>query len=280
MSDLSAPPAVVQDAVARALAEDLLPLGDITSTLLPPEVQGNAKLVARGEGVVAGSECVIETFRQVDPSVQVNWFVHDGTEVAVDDVLGEFDGPLASILSGERTARNFLTHLMGIATMTRRYVRAGQNKTRIRDSRFTTPGLRSLEKAAVRAGGGVNHRGSLSDGILIRDKHLSHVSFADAVRRARLRWPGRFIEVECRDAYQVAEVLEGRPDMIMLDAVSPEDARDIVAMVGATCPVEVFGAIDIRTVGAYVNAGVEMLSVTNLTQSAPAFEVGLEIKAK
>lgn len=280
MPSLAAPQPLVRDVVTRALAEDLTPIGDITSSLLPPDITGNAKFVARDEGVLAGSDCVIETFAQIDSEIKVNWHMQDGTEVGVDDVFGEVEGPLASILSGERTARNFLSHLCGVATLTRRYVRAGQNKTRIRDSRFTTPGLRSLEKAAVRAGGGVNHRGSLSDGILLRDKHLSHISFADALRRARLRWPGRFIEVECHNMNEVAEILENRPDMILLEGVSPEDTKNIVDMVNGTCPVEVFGAIDIRDVGAYVAAGADFLSVTTLTQAPPAFEVGFEVKAR
>ena len=280
MPNLATPPPFVRDAVVRALAEDLTPIGDITSSLLPPDVIGNAKFIARAEGVLSGADCVDETFAQTDPEIKVNWLLHEGAEVAVDDVLCEMEGPLASILAGERTARNFLAHLCGVATLTRRYVRASQNKTRIRDSRFTTPGLRALEKSAVRAGGGVNHRGSLSDGILLRDKHLSYISFVDAVRRARLRWPGRFIEIECHTINEVAEVLEERPDMILLEGLTPDEAKPIVDMVNGMCPVEVFGAIDLRDVGAFALAGVDFLSVTTLTQAPPAFEVGFEVKAR
>jgi nicotinate-nucleotide pyrophosphorylase (carboxylating) len=280
MVDPGTPPTIIRDVVARALAEDLTPIGDITSSLLPPDITGHATFIARAEGVLAGSDCAIETFAQIDPSIKVNWLMHDGTEVGVDDVFGEVEGPLASIMCGERTARNFLSHMCGVATLTRRYVRAAQNKTRIRDSRFTTPGLRTLEKAAVRAGGGVNHRGSLSDGILLRDKHLTHISVVDAVRRARLRWPGRFIEVECHDIDEAAAVLESKPDMILLEAVGPAEVKSIVDMISGACPVEVFGAIDIRDVGAYVAAGVDFLSVTTLTQAPPAFEVGFEVKAR
>ena len=183
MSVVNPPPAAIRDAVARALAEDLGPLGDLTAALVPEGRTTRAAFVARDEGVVAGSSCVLETFAQIDATVKVDWLLEDGTEVNAGETLGRVDGALASILTAERTSLNFLCHLSGIATITRRFVRATHGRSRIWDTRKTTPGLRALEKAAVRAGGGVNHRGSLSDFVLVKDNHLGGLTISEAVRR-------------------------------------------------------------------------------------------------
>src|SRR5262249_35613051 len=143
----------VRDAVARALAEDIGPLGDLTAALLPEDATGRASFVSRSEGIIAGALCVTETYAQLDPTVELTWMADDGVEISNGDSLASIKGPLASILTGERTALNFLCHLSGVATMTRRFVRATHGQARIWDTRKTTPGLRALEKAAVRAGG-------------------------------------------------------------------------------------------------------------------------------
>jgi nicotinate-nucleotide pyrophosphorylase (carboxylating) len=155
----------VREAVTRALAEDLTPLGDLTSALLPPGLAAVAGFVPRHNGVLAGTYCVTETFAQLDASVTVTWAAAEGDAVAAEAVIGTVTGPMASILTGERTALNFLCHLSGIATTTKRFADAAASggTARIWDTRKTTPGLRTLQKAAVRAGGAVNHRGNLSD---------------------------------------------------------------------------------------------------------------------
>lgn len=277
MSDLHPPLICVREVVQRALEEDFVPLGDITSSLLPPGATAKAEIIARAEGVLAGRTSAEETFRQVDRSIRAEWLADDGTELAVDDVIVRLEGPVASILAAERTALNFLAHLSGIASLTRRFVRAGQNKARIRDTRKTTPGLRALEKAAVRAGGGVNHRGSLSDGILIKDNHLVSMSISDAVRRAHLRWPGRHIEVECDTFDQMQEALAAGVDLIMLDNMSPEEVERCVKDIDGRCPVEVSGRIAIQNVSAYVAVGVDLISVGSLTHSAPVLDMSLDL---
>jgi nicotinate-nucleotide pyrophosphorylase (carboxylating) len=182
------PQTAVLEAVSRAIAEDLLPLGDLTSALLPNDLVTKASFVARGSGVLAGRACAVEAFRQIDPSIELVWSVDDGDSVAPGTVIATAAGNLASILTAERTALNFLGHLSGIATLTRTFVdeAAKGGAARVWDTRKTTPGLRSLEKAAVRAGGGANHRGNLSDWILLKDNHIALFGIADAVNE-----PGR-----------------------------------------------------------------------------------------
>jgi len=196
MSRFDPPIGIVRARVADALAEDLTPLGDLTSALLPAEAAADARFVARVPGVVAGSACVDETFRQVDEHIECTWAVADGDDVDAKAVLATVTGPLASVLTAERTALNFLGHLSGIATLTRRFVVAAGPDLRVWDTRKTTPGLRSLQKAAVRAGGGVNHRGNLSDWVMFKDNHLTVLGIEEAVRSAKAAWPGRTVHVE------------------------------------------------------------------------------------
>jgi nicotinate-nucleotide pyrophosphorylase (carboxylating) len=269
----------VREAVTRALLEDLAPLGDMTASLLPVDRQGAAVFVSRDEGVMAGRMCAAETFGQIDPSVIVEWHLDDGADLQPGDVLGRVEGPLASILTGERTALNFLRHLSGVATMTRRFVRATKGKATILDTRKTTPGLRTLEKAAVRAGGGTNHRGSLSDGVLIKDNHLGGMSIAEAVRRAKLRWPGRLVEVECDRLDQVTEAIEAGATMVMLDNMSLAQVRKAVKAIDGRVAVEVSGRMSIDVIGDYAKiAGVDFISVGALTHSAPVLDLGLDLE--
>jgi len=277
----------VRDAVARALLEDLAPLGDMTASLLPVDRQGAALFVSRDEGVMAGRLCATETFAQLDPSVIVEWHLDDGADLQPGDVLGRVEGPLASILTGERTALNFLRHLSGVATMTRRFVRATKGQATILDTRKTTPGLRALEKAAVRAGGGTNHRGSLSDGVMIKDNHLGGMTMSEAVRRAKLRWPGRLVEVECDRVDQVTEAIDAGATMVMLDNMTPAQVRKAVKAVDAASakkgttrvPVEVSGRMSLEAVGDYAKiTGVDFISVGALTHSAPVLDLALDLE--
>jgi nicotinate-nucleotide pyrophosphorylase (carboxylating) len=272
---------IVHEAVVRALLEDIAPLGDMSASLLPVDSQSSALFVARDdEGVMAGRLCATEAFLRVDPSVIVEWHLDDGADLAAGAILGRVEGPLASLLTAERTALNFLRHLSGIASMTRRFVRATHGNATILDTRKTTPGLRALEKAAVRAGGGTNHRGSLSDGVLIKDNHLAGLGVTEAVRRARLRWPGRLVEVECERIDQVSEAVDAGATMVMLDNMSLDDVRKAVAVVGGRVPVEVSGRISLDNVGDYATIdGVDFISVGAITHSAPVLDIGLDIEA-
>ncbi|MCU1460005.1 MAG: nicotinate-nucleotide pyrophosphorylase (carboxylating) [Acidimicrobiales bacterium] len=277
MNDVEAPLHAIREVVARALAEDLTPLGDITAALLPLDSDVIARLVPRQDGVLAGRRCADESFAQVDTDTKVSWAADDGQEVSTGDVIATVTGRLSSVLTAERTALNLLGHLSGVATLTRRYVRATHGQARIRDTRKTTPGLRSLEKAAVRAGGGVNHRGNLSDGILLKDNHLAGIGIGEAVRRARLRWPGRTVEVECDTIDQVRQALDAAADLVLLDNMSPAEVADAVGLVGKALLVEVSGGVTLDSVRAYAEAGADLISVGAITHSAPILDIGLDL---
>jgi nicotinate-nucleotide pyrophosphorylase (carboxylating) len=280
------PPLVaVKETVARALAEDVLPLGDLSGSLVPESCSARANLVARAAGVSAGRLCAIETFAQVDPSLLVDWRVPDGGGLTAGDCLAEVSGSMRSLLTAERTALNFLCHLSGVATMTRRYVEAvfGANPAaRVLDTRKTTPGLRALEKAAVRAGGGWNHRGSLSEAVLVKDNHLGGLGIEEAVALAKQRWTGRLIEVECDRTDQVTEALAAGASAVLLDNMTPDEVARCVALVRqraepGTVLVEVSGGVSLQTAPVYARAGADLISVGALTHSAPALDIGLDL---
>jgi nicotinate-nucleotide pyrophosphorylase (carboxylating) len=275
--DVHPPLAAVREVVARALAEDLLPLGDLTASLVPPTVTARAAFVARQEGVLAGRLAAAEALHQVDPSVHVQWALDDGDQVLAGATIAEVGGALRSILTAERTALNLLCHLSGIATLTRRYADAVA-PARLRDTRKTTPGLRALEKAAVRAGGGLNHRANLSDGILVKDNHLGGLSIAEAVARAAERWPGRVVEVECDTAEQVREALDGGAGMVLLDNMSPEQVTAVVDEVKGRALVEVSGGVTLETAPRYAETGCDFVSVGAITHSAPILDIGLDLE--
>jgi nicotinate-nucleotide pyrophosphorylase (carboxylating) len=272
------PRSIVQAAVRFALAEDLGVLGDITSVAcIADATTARAVFVARAEGVLAGSAAAIETFHQVDERVAVDWRVVDGAPVESGLALASVEGPLRSILTAERVALNFLTHLSGVATMTRRYVHATNGRVRILDTRKTLPGLRAFEKAAVRAGGGFNHRESLSDAVLIKDNHLVGLGVGGAVERARTRWPNRVIEVECDSLEQVAEAKTAGPDIVLLDNMTVDMVREAVAILGGSAQTEVSGNVSVESVGAYAEAGADYISVGAITHSAIALDIGLDV---
>ncbi len=279
MSWVEPPFSAVTDVVSRALAEDLGVFGDITAALVPSEATVAAILRSRAPGVLAGRACATEAFRRVDPTTEAEWVLGDGDVLAAGSVIGRVSGRLASVLTAERTALNLLGHLSGVATLTRRYVEAAGPRARIRDTRKTTPGLRALEKAAVRAGGGVNHRGSLSDGILVKDNHLAGLSIAEAVATAHARWPGIACQVECDTLDQLATALEAGADMVLLDNMDLATVAAAVAAVAGRIPVEVSGRVDLDSVAAYAAAGADLISVGALTHSAPVLDIGLDLEA-
>ncbi|MFZ0664989.1 MAG: carboxylating nicotinate-nucleotide diphosphorylase [Acidimicrobiales bacterium] len=282
---LDPPAQAVREAVARALAEDVLPLGDLSASLVTPDVSARFALVARREGVVAGGLCATEAFSSLEPRISVDWLSPDGTAVIPGHQIAQVEGPLAPILTAERTALNFLCHLSGIATLTRTFVDAARSEnpsTRILDTRKTTPGLRSLEKAAVRAGGGTNHRGNLSEGVMVKDNHLAGISITDAVITARSMWPGRMVEVECDRVSQLEEALASGASVVMLDNMNPDQVAECVRLVRAhknsgNVLVEVSGNVTIGNVGLYAAAGADLISVGALTHSAPTLDIGLDL---
>ena len=281
MTGFDPPAEDVQVAVERAMAEDVGPLGDLTSSLLPPSTM-TAEIVARSPGCLAGRACAVEVFRQVDPSIVHQWKAADGDRVSPGQTLAEVVGPRNSVLIAERTALNFLSHLSGIATEVARYVEAaesaGEGGARIRDTRKTTPGLRILEKAAVRAGGGNNHRFGLSDWVMFKDNHLAGITIADGVAAARQRWPDRAVYVECDQIEQVDEALAAGADVLLLDNMAPEAVRACVnRAAGHNCLLEVSGGITLETVAEYAATGVEFISVGRLTNSAPALDIALDV---
>lgn len=286
VADAAPPQIAVERAVDRALEEDLLPGGDLTASLIPADAVGEAFFVSRSDGVLAGTACAIEAGRRVG-GVEVGFFVEDGARISAGEPLGRITGSFRSIVTAERTALNFLCHLSGIASLTARYVdaaRAVNPACRVWDTRKTTPGLRSLEKAAVRAGGGVNHRGSLSEGVLVKDNHLGRATITDAVREALRRFPGRMVEVECDRIEQVSEALDAGATLVLCDNMTPEQLSACVELVGShprgrsgAVLVEASGGITLETIAAYAAAGPDVISVGALTHSAPVLDIGLDL---
>ncbi|MFI5046787.1 MAG: carboxylating nicotinate-nucleotide diphosphorylase [Acidimicrobiia bacterium] len=275
--DFDAPVDVVRDVVRRALAEDLGLLGDLTSSLVPIGRVARADVVARADGVLAGAACATEVYAQLDLDVRVEWLLDDGATVGAGTKVAQVRGPLRSVLTGERTALNFLCHLSGVATATRAFVIAAGERTRVWDTRKTLPGLRALEKAAVRAGGGVNHRASLSEFVLVKDNHLAGMSITEAVHRARARWPGRTVEVECDRIEQVDEALAAGATMVLLDNMTPTEVRACVDLVAGRVLVEVSGGVTVDNVADFAEAGADLVSTSVITQSAPALDLAFDV---
>jgi nicotinate-nucleotide pyrophosphorylase (carboxylating) len=278
MSTFDPPRPVIRSLVEQTLAEDLGVLGDITSIACVGEDQtAVAAFVAREEGVFAGTAFATEVFRQLDVVADAKWSVRDGESVEANMELGRVSGSLRSILAGERSALNFLSHCSGVASLTRRYVRAARGKVRVLDTRKTVPALRAAQKAAVRAGGGYNHRDSLSDAVLIKDNHLAVLGLTRAVERARARWPGRLIEVECETMDQVVEARNAGVDRVLLDNMNPDEVKEAVRLVEGFVKVEVSGGITLETVGVFAETGADFISIGALTHSVRALDIGLDI---
>ncbi|MCP2372417.1 nicotinate-nucleotide pyrophosphorylase (carboxylating) [Agromyces terreus] len=270
--------------VTAALDEDA-PWGDLTSeTLIPADATATAALVAREPGVLSGIEVFAAAFRIVDPAIEVERLAADGDRFAAGDVLARVHGPARGILTAERVALNLSQRMSGVATLTAQYVAAvAGTGARIVDTRKTTPGLRSLERQAVRDGGGRNHRRSLSDAIMAKDNHLAvltagGVDLATALRSARDRMPHTaHLEVEIDRLDQLDAVLAGGADTIMLDNFSPDDLREGVRRIDGRAVVEASGGVNLDTVAAIAATGVDVISVGALTHSARALDLGLDV---
>jgi nicotinate-nucleotide pyrophosphorylase (carboxylating) len=269
----------IEAAIETALREDM-PEGDITSeSVIRPDARSEAFFLAKEEGVLAGLDIASRVFAKIDPSVIFIDRFKDGASFRAGDKLARVKGPTVSLLKGERTALNFLQHLCGVATATRRFVEAiSGTKTHILDTRKTTPGLRLLEKYAVKTGGGTNHRLSLSDMVLIKDNHLRQVgSVAEAVRRARSKIrPGVRVEVEASSLLQVREAMAAGADMIMLDNMPLETMHQAVTLAGGRVPLEASGNMTLDRIRAVAETGVDFISVGALTHSARAVDISLD----
>jgi nicotinate-nucleotide pyrophosphorylase (carboxylating) len=264
--------------IEAALGEDM-PRGDITSeSLVPPDSLSEAVLLAKQDGVLAGIDVARRVFRKIDPGVRFTKLVEDGSSFRRGDVLAEIRGRSLALLKGERTALNFLQRLSGIATKTRRFVRAAGRATKILDTRKTTPTLRLLEKYAVKMGGGHNHRFSLSDMVLIKDNHLRLVGgIAEAVGRARAKvGPRRKIEVEVTNPAEAREAVSAGADMIMLDNMPLGRTGEVVREFRGRVPIEVSGGVRLRQVPRIVALGVDFISVGGLTHSYDSVDISLE----
>jgi len=271
--------------VSEALAEDLASSDVTTEALVPSEFKGKAYILVKRDGVLAGMDAAREVFRQVDRSARFKAAARDGDKVGKGKVVATIEGKMASILKAERTALNFLQHLSGIATETALYVDAvAGTKAIITDTRKTVPGLRLLEKYAVRVGGGHNHRLNLSDGVLIKDNHLvvlrsCGVGLGEAVKKARKRAPRTMkVEVEVESVKEAREALSAGADIIMLDNMKLEDMRHIVTMVRGRALLEASGGITLDNIRSVAETGVDLISVGALTHSAKALDISLDIE--
>jgi nicotinate-nucleotide pyrophosphorylase (carboxylating) len=265
--------------VRRALDEDL-GTGDVTTeATVPADARARAVIVQKAPGVIFGLDAAELAFSELDPEVRVERRVQEGGWRESGEVLA-VEGRTRALLSAERTALNFLGRLSGIATLTARCVREIEGTgARLLDTRKTTPGLRALEKAAVAAGGGVNHRAGLYDAVLIKENHIAAAGgVGEAVRRAREPAPGLPLEVECRSLPEVDEALAAGAPRILLDNMSPDELRAAVAHVGGRAELEASGGITPETLRAHAATGVEFVSLGALTHSAPALDLSLLLR--
>ena len=272
---------MVEDVVERALAQDIAS-GDVTTdAVIPSDLEGRAHILVKEDGVVA-AEAV---FRHVDPDLQLEVLKQDGARVKKGDIVARMEGRVASIVKAERTALNFLCHLSGIATETARYVEAVKGlEAQITDTRKTTPGMRLLEKYAVRVGGGKSHRAHLGDGILIKDNHLAALSsfgvgLKQAVEQASQRSTLN-VEVEASNIDEAREALEAGADIIMLDNMTVADMKRVVQFAKGRALLEASGGITLNTVREVAEAGVDLISVGAITISARALDMSLELEGK
>ena len=271
------------DLIAAALKEDI-GKGDITTEFFVPEaLHASGRIVAHEPAVVAGTGTAAEIFRKIDPETDIQIVSPDGEAVVAGDIVIEVRGLARSILKAERVALNFLQRLCGVATLTRQFVDAvGNHPARILDTRKTTPGLRALEKAAVVAGGGVNHRSGLFDMVLVKDNHLAALGglsgFADQIRRLRKEQPNVRIEVEADDLEQARAFVEiDGIDVILLDNMEPAQIREALALRRNNIKFEASGGITLKTVRRIAATGVDYISIGALTNAAPAIDLGLEM---
>lgn len=278
------PRLIIEPLVRNALLEDLGLAGDITSAaVIPADHRSVVVMAAREPGIIAGLDAAELAFQLVDPAIRMTRHVPDGAAVAPGDIITTIEGPSRGLLTGERTALNFLGHLSGIASVTAKIVAAiAGTKASVACTRKTTPGLRALEKYAVRAGGGMNHRFALYDAVLIKDNHIAVAgSVREAIRRAR-QGVGHLvkIEVEVDTLAQLHEAMEEGVDAVLLDNMTPETLREAVEIVAGRAITEASGRINPQTAAAIAASGVDLISIGWITHSAPVLDIGLDFQSQ
>lgn len=276
------PAVMIEPLVRAALLEDLGRAGDLTTdAIVPTDARGETALVARETGIVAGLDVALAAFRLLDSGIVAKVERPDGTELSSGDVISSIAGPLRSILTGERVALNFLCHMSGIASAVSSIVRAiGNQRARVTCTRKTMPGLRALQKYAVRVGGGLNHRFGLDDAVLIKD---NHIAVSGGIRTAIERTKSAVghlvkIEVEVDRLDQIEDALAGGADAILLDNMTPDQLREAVAMIAGRAITEASGRITPETAPAIAASGVDLISVGWLTHSVSALDIGLDYR--
>ena len=277
-------PAIVRDIVARALAEDRARHDVTTHALVPAEQRGRAAFLVKQEGMVCGMDVVREVFAQLSAALALEVHAPDGSGVEPRMLIAQVSGPLAPMLSGERVALNLLQRLSGIATLTYRYVQAAAEggPAEVLDTRKTTPGLRELERYAVRVGGGRNHRDTLADGVLIKDNHIAAaalrgVGIAELVQQARLKAPHTLrVEIEVSDSAMALVAIAADVDVILFDNMPAAEVARVVASAPGGIVFEASGGITLETIREVAATGVQLISAGALTHSAPALDISLE----
>lgn len=271
-----------QELIKAALAEDLAGGVDITShATIAADATSIADFVARMDGVIAGANIAHAVLAEVGLT-DVTIFKKDGDQVKAGDLLMTVRGNTRAILLAERTALNFFGHLSGIATLTSKWVtEVSGTKCQVRDTRKTTPGMRTIEKYAVRMGGGTNHRMNLNDAALIKDNHIAAAGgVVAAFAQVRAAYPAAEIEIEVDNLEQLKEVLPQQPDLVLLDNMSPELCAQAVTLANGICKLEASGGITIASARTYAQSGVDYIAIGALTHSAPVFDIGLDLRAE
>ncbi|TRA98330.1 MULTISPECIES: carboxylating nicotinate-nucleotide diphosphorylase [Rhizobium/Agrobacterium group] len=278
------PRLIIEPLVRNALLEDLGLAGDITSAaVIPADHRSVVVMAAREPGVIAGLDAAELAFQLVDPAIILKRHVEDGATVAPGDIIATIEGPSRGLLTAERTALNFLGHLSGIASVTAKIAASiSGTKASIACTRKTTPGLRALEKYAVRAGGGMNHRFALYDAVLIKDNHIAVAGGVRAAIRSAKQGVGHLvkIEVEVDTLSQLREVMDEGVDAVLLDNMTPEQLREAVAIVAGRAITEASGRINPQTAAAIAASGIDLISVGWLTHSAPVLDIGLDFQSR
>jgi nicotinate-nucleotide pyrophosphorylase (carboxylating) len=276
--------AQVQQLISRAIVEDRTRQDVTTKALIPKTQKGKALIIAKGIGVIAGTEIAKLVFLKVDPKLKLDILIKDGTEVRAGDVIATIEGKTSSILKAERVALNFIQRLSGVASETARYVLAIKGlPVYVTDTRKTTPGLRTLEKYAVRAGGGKNHRMNLADGILIKDNHIASfrrrgLGIKEIIAKARIESPPELkIEIEVKNLEEAVQAADAGADIIMLDNMKLEDMRQAVRLVKGRALIEASGGVTLENVRSVAETGVDFISVGALTHSPKALDISLEL---
>jgi nicotinate-nucleotide pyrophosphorylase (carboxylating) len=271
----------IEDIIDRALHEDM-PEGDITSeSVIPEDARSSSVIWAKQPGILAGIDVAERVFKKIDMQTQMKIYIADGTPLQSGDKIAELQGRSISLLKGERTALNFLQRMSGIASLTRKYVDAVHGTgVKILDTRKTTPGIRILEKYAVKTGGGTNHRMSLSDMVMLKDNHIKQVgSISKAVEEARKRIPPQIkIEVETTSLEEVKLAFKSGADIIMLDNMTPEEVSRAADWIKGRVPLEVSGMISLSNIRKYADTGVDMISVGSLTHSYFSLDISMDFK--